>query len=351
MRFDFGCPAPSTAARAGAKVAPGRAITRAALALCLATPLLEAASPLRPPAGLDTFMPVPDDNPLTAAGVALGGKLFRDPILSADWSISCASCHDPDRSFTDSRPKAVGVFGREGPRRVPKLLNRGYGRSFFWDGRIASLEEQVLQPVINQMEMDLQVSEAVERLAADAGYRLEFRESFGRAPNGEDLARALASYVRTILSGGSRYDRYLAGASEALDGRERLGLEVFRGKGNCVTCHLGPNLTDERFHNTGVGYADGRFADNGRFAVSGRERDRGAFKTPTLRNVAQTAPYMHDGSMATLEDVIDDYDEGGTPNPYLDREIRKLDLSATEKAALAAFLRALTGDVQEGLRP
>ena len=328
-----------------------RRLIVATLFLLAAALGLEAASALRPPLGLDAFMPVPADNPLTREKVALGSKLFVDPILSADRSISCATCHDPERSFTDGRPKAVGVFDQVGPRRVPKLLNRGYGRSFFWDGRIRTLEEQVLQPVINSLEMDLQISEAVARLAADPSYPTEFREAFGREPNGEDLARALASYVRTILSGNSRYDRFVAGAAEVLDDTERLGLEVFRGKGNCVTCHLGPNLTDERFHNTGVGYRDGRFADDGRFAVSGRESDRGAFKTPTLRNVAQTAPYMHDGSLATLEDVIEDYDNGGTQNPYLDREIRKLGLTDAEKAALAAFMKTLTGTVQEGLRP
>lgn len=328
-----------------------RRLIVATLVLLAAALGLVAASALRPPLGLDAFMPVPADNPLTREKVALGRKLFLDPILSADRSISCASCHDPERSFTDERPKAVGVFDQVGPRRVPKLLNRGYGRSFFWDGRIPNLEEQVLQPVINSLEMDLEISKAVARLAADPSYPTEFREAFGRDPNADDLARALASYVRTILSGDSRYDRFVAGAAEALDDKERLGLEVFRGKGNCVTCHLGPNLTDERFHNTGVGYKDGRFADDGRFAVSGRESDRGAFKTPTLRNVAQTAPYMHDGSLATLEDVIDDYDSGGTQNPYLDREIRKLGLTDAEKAALAAFMKTLTGTVQEGLHP
>lgn len=316
----------------------------------LATALISgAASPPEPPLGLDAFMPVPAGNPLTPEKVALGQRLFLDPILSADRSISCASCHDPARSFTDNRPKAVGVLGRIGPRRVPKLLNRGYGRSFFWDGRIPTLEEQVLQPITNSLEMDLALADAVERLRADPGYVSEFREAFGRGPNEGDLARALACYVRTILSGDSRYDRYVAGDAEALDEVERLGLEVFRGKGNCVTCHLGPNLTDERFHNTGVAYKGGRFDDDGRFAVSGRERDRGAFKTPTLRNVAETAPYMHDGSIETLEDLIDDYDAGGTANPYIDREMKQIGLTNAEKAALAAFLKTLTGTVREGL--
>ena len=341
----------SAAARIITKDMAGWPSITAALFPVASALVFAAASPLRPPLGLDAFMPVPAGNPLTPTKVELGRRLFLDPILSADRSISCSSCHDPERSFTDDRPKAVGVFDRVGPRRVPKLLNRGYGRSFFWDGRIPTLEEQVLQPVINSLEMDLEISEAVARLAADTGYSLEFRKVFGREPDQDGLAWALASYVRTILSGDSRYDRFLAGATEALDETERMGLDVFRGKGNCGTCHLGPNLTDERFHNTGVGYEDGRFADDGRFAVSGRESERGAFKTPTLRNVAQTAPYMHDGSLATLEDVIDDYDKGGTPNPYLDREIRKLELTDAEKAALAAFMETLTGTVREGLRP
>ena len=307
------------------------------------------ASPLRPPLGLDALMPVPADNPVTPEKVLLGRRLFNDPVLSADRSVSCATCHVPERSFTDERPKAVGVFGRVGPRRVPKLINRGYGRSFFWDGRIPTLEEQVLQPVINSLEMDMDLAEAVERLVAEPGYSSAFAKAFGREPNRDDLARALASYVRTILSGDSRYDRYLAGEAEALNDLERRGLEVFRGKGNCVTCHLGPNLTDERFHNTGVAFGDGGSGDEGRFEVTGLDRDRGAFKTPTLRNVAQTAPYMHDGSLETLDAVIDDYDKGGAPNPFLDSEITKLGLTVGEKAALAAFLHTLTGAVQEGL--
>ena len=321
----------------------------AAIPALVATTLgLVAAPVLQPPLGLDAFMPVPPDNPLTPDKAALGRKLFHDPVLSEDRSISCANCHDPERSFTDDRPKAVGIFGQVGQRRVPKLLNRGYGRSFFWDGRIPTLEEQVLQPVTNSLEMSLSLAEAVRRLGSDPRYASEFRKVFGRAPDEVGLAQALASYVRTIVSGNSRYDRYVAGDTSAFDDVERLGLEVFRNKGNCVTCHLGPNLTDERFHNTGIAFKDGRFVDNGRFVATGREGDLGAFKTPTLRNVADTAPYMHDGSLESLEEVIDDYDEGGTANPYLDDEIRELGLSAGEKAALEAFLKTLTGTVREG---
>ena len=233
---------------------------------CLTGPLACAADSLDIPLGLDAFMPIPPDNQLTPEKVALGKRLFLDPILSADRTVSCASCHDPEQSFTDKLPKAKGVFGQLGPRRVPKLVNRGYGRSFFWDGRIPTLEEQVLQPVINSLEMDLPLKQAVARLRADERYVAEFGAVFGRAPSQEDLARALASYVRTILSGDSPYDRYVAGDANALNEQEKLGLAVFRGKGACGSCHIGPNLTDERFHNTGVGYEDGKFLDDARSA-------------------------------------------------------------------------------------
>ena len=304
---------------------------------------------LEPPLGLDAFMPIPAENPLTTEKVTLGKMLFADPVLSRDRSVACSTCHLPEQAFTDELPNAKGVFGRIGPRRVPKLINRGYGRSFFWDGRIATLEEQVLQPVINSLEMDLTLPEAVARLQADQRYVAEFQNAFGDEPNQEDLARALASYVRTVLSGDSPYDRYVAGDPGALNEEERLGLQVFRTKGNCLTCHMGPNLTDERFHNTGVAYKEGEFVDDGRFVATKRPQDRGAFKTPTLRDVALTPPYMHDGSLRTLEDVIDDYDKGGTPNPNLDPEISELRLTDKEKAALVAFLKALTGKLQEGL--
>ena len=164
------------------------------------------------------------------------------------------------------------------------------------------------------------------------------------------VSRALASYVRAIRSGDSRVDRFLAGRQDALSSAERAGRALFRGRANCVSCHVGPNFTDERFHHTGVASHDGRFTDEGRFAVTGKSEDRGAFKTPTLREVARTAPYMHDGSLATLEEVIDFYSNGGRANLNLDPEIRPLELSAKEKEALAAFLRALTGRIREGWR-
>ena len=302
----------------------------------------------RLPLGLDLYMPVPEDNPLTREKVALGRQLFSDPMLSRDKSLACADCHEPERAFTDGRTVSRGVFGREGTRHVPTLINRGYGRAFFWDGRISSLEEQVLQPIQDPKEMDMTLKDVVERLRRDRKYSELFQAVFGRIPTHVELANALASYVRTILSGDAPIDRYLSGEREALSQQERQGLGIFRGKGNCTVCHVGPTFTDEHFHNTGVAWQDGALLDQGRYMVTGKEEDRGAFKVPTLREVARTAPYMHDGSLATLEDVVDFYSDGGRQNPYLDRELRPLRLTEDEKTAVVAFLRSLTGVVSDG---
>ena len=294
--------------------------------------LLVGGQGLQIPLGLDSYMPIPEANPLTPKKAALGRELFRDPLLSRDHQISCATCHDPALGFSDNRPVAVGVFGRQGNRRVPRIVNRGYGKAFFWDGRIATLEEQVLQPILSAKEMDLTLEEAVARLNGVPRYRQLFSEVFERDISAPDLARALASYVRTILAGDSPYDRHLQGNAEALSEEARQGLRIFRGKGNCTLCHLGPNLTDEGFHNTGIAWREGRFDDNGRHIVTRNDSERGSFKTPTLREVARTPPYMHDGSLATLEEVIAYYDRGGNRNPQLDPEMRPL-VSRTRKSA------------------
>ena len=301
-----------------------------------------------PPLGLDAYMPAPPDNPVTNAKAALGRRLFFDHGLSRDHSTSCATCHDPQLAFTDREPVAVGIGGQKGARRTPRLINRVYGRSFFWDGRAKSLEEQVLKPIENPLEKDLSLDLAVDRLSADESYAAAFQEVFGAAPEPRHVAMALATYVRTIVSGDSRYDRYVAGEAGALGADERRGLDLFRGKASCVVCHLGPNLTDEEFHNTGVGWNQGTTPDLGRAQVTHQERDRGAFRTPTLREVASTGPYMHDGSLKTLKDVVDFYSDGGKPNPNLDGEMLRLDLTASEKADLIAFLHTLSGTVQEG---
>jgi cytochrome c peroxidase len=283
------------------------------LALMLAVPL-----------GLDLYMPVPEDNPITASKVELGRKLFRDGRLSRSGNVACASCHDPERAFSDRRPLAVGVFGRVGRRHAPALINRGYGRSFFWDGRIATLEEQVLKPIQDPNEMDLSIDEASSRVGL----------------SGPVISQALATYIRSILSGDSPYDRFIYGDRRALTGEQQRGMQIFRGRGNCTSCHVGPTFTDERFHNTGVAWQHNRLQDEG--------RGNGTFKTPTLREVARTAPYMHDGSLATLIDVVNFYSEGGRKNPSLDPDIRPLRLADDEKRALIRFLESLSGTLREG---
>ena len=300
------------------------------------------------PLGLDLYLPVPENNPLTREKVELGRKLFFDPLLSRDQTLSCAGCHDPERAFTDGRAISEGVFGRKGTRSVPTLVNRGYGRAFFWDGRISSLEEQVLQPIQDSKEMDMTLQEILTRLRKEEDYRQGFREAFRTEVNSEGVAKALAGYVRTLLSGHSRFDRYFNGEREALSEDARQGLEIFHGKGNCAACHIGPNFTDERFHNTGVAWKNGRFMDPGRFLVTGQEKDQGAFKTPTLREIARTAPYMHDGSLKSLEDAIEFYDRGGNPNPSLDPDLKPLRLTQREKRALKTFLKSLSGHIREG---
>lgn len=300
------------------------------------------------PAALDLYMPVPESNPLTPEKVALGRRLFHDPLLSRDFTVSCATCHDPRRAFSDALPKAVGIAGQVLGRHAPALLNRGYGRAFFWDGRASSLEEQALQPIQNPNEFANTLEGAVARLAGHAEYPALFRAAFARDPNAEDLGRALASYVRTIIAAESPADRYFDGDATALSPQARDGLLLFRGKANCSSCHVSPLFTDEQFHNTGVAWLEKRFADFGRGVTTGKKEEYGAFKTPSLREAARTAPYMHDGSLASLEEVIEFYNRGGNPNPRLDAEIQPLKLSAEEKQALLAFLRSLSGTLREG---
>jgi cytochrome c peroxidase len=316
--------------------------------LALSSLMSGRAETLPVPLGLDAFVPAPETNPLTRAKVSLGRELFFYRGLSADRSLSCASCHIKDHAFTDGKRSAVGVGGQVNARRTPAIVNRAWGRSFFWDGRAQTLEDQVLQPVLNPKEMGLKPAEIVDRVRDDAALRARMRDVFSRDVEAEDVAKALSSYVRSIVSGDSPYDRFVAGDASALTSREQEGLKLFRGKANCIACHVGPNLTDERFHNTGTAWTDGRWTDQGRAAVSGDAADRGAFKTPSLREVASAAPYMHDGSLKTLGDVIDFYDRGGRENPALDAEIRPLRLTESEKGALEAFLRTLSGKVVEG---
>ncbi|MFN0101918.1 MAG: cytochrome-c peroxidase [Bryobacteraceae bacterium] len=298
-------------------------------------------------------LPVPDDNPLTAETVALGKKLFFDPRLSADNTVSCALCHSPEHGFSDGRKTAVGMRQQAGKRNAPTVLNAAYNTRQFWDGRAASLEEQAAGPITNPIEMSMADEECVERLMGDAEYRALFAKAFGEgAITMGKLQKAIAAYERTVISGNSPVDRFLYGGDKAaLSEAAVRGLAIFmdRKKGNCSACHLVGTewalFTDGLFHNIGAGLnAEGELTDLGRFEQTKNEPDKGAFKTPSLRNVAQSGPYMHDGRLKTLREVVDFYAGGGSSNPYLDKQIRPLALTGKDREDLVAFLESLTGE-------
>ncbi|MAG63571.1 cytochrome-c peroxidase [Candidatus Woesearchaeota archaeon] len=298
--------------------------------------------PEEPPLGLDVdaallvVRPDPD-----GAWLALGRQLFFDPVLSSDRSVACASCHQPGHGFADPRPLSLGVQGRVTLRHAPALLNRALGKTFMWDGRAASLEEQVLQPIVNPLEMDLSLEDALARLASDEGYTALFKSLTGGPPTEVDLSRALATFVRHLWHAGSAVDRFRSGDVSVLSREEKSGMWIYESRGGCWRCHGGANFTDEAFHNTGIGVRNG-VPLPGRMGVTGSEQDRGAFKTPTLRGLTLTGPYMHDGSMTSLEEVISFYRRGGEPNPDLDDNLRPLELTDQDVTNLAAFLRALS---------
>lgn len=299
------------------------------------------------PLGLKS-LPIVADNPLTREKIELGKQLYFDPRLSSDNTISCASCHDPKQGWSNGEATAVGVSQQRGGRSAPSIINAAYHRFQFWDGRAGSLEEQALGPIANPIEMNLPIDQAVSKIAAIEGYRAQFEAVFGEPVNATNLGKAIAAFERTILSGDAPYDRYAAGDDQAMSAEAQLGRKLFFGKANCSGCHSGPNFTDNGFHNLGVNFDQ----DVGRSAHSGLSGDRGAFKTPSLREIARTAPYMHDGSLATLEEVVEYYSRGGTPNDFLDEEIFVLKLTSDEKRALVAFLReGLTSDSYPDVAP
>lgn len=282
----------------------------------------------------------PSDNQLTEARAQLGRRLFYDTQLSRDGSISCASCHQQEFGFSDPRPVSRGVADRRGRRNASQLANLAWVQSgLFWDGRAATLEEQASQPIQDPLEMDLPLEEAIARLNAEAAYVEAFEEAYGGPPNLERLEKALASFVRTLVSAGSPYDRYLAGDVEALSAAEERGRAIFLGEGGCFHCHSEGTLTNDGFFNNGT-YEEG--GDPGRQALTDRTGDLGKFRVPHLRNVGQTAPYMHDGSLSTLEAVVEHYDQGGRGHESTDVQIAPLLLSDSQKEDLVAFLNALS---------
>jgi cytochrome c peroxidase len=294
------------------------------------------------PLGLELYAPVTEGNSTTRDRVALGRRLFFDRALSADRTVSCSSCHRPEHLFTDTTAVSPGVYGRRGHRNTPSLLNVAYARHLTWDGRSRTLEEQVLKPIQDPVEMDLSLDSVVLRLSAIADYQAAFHLAYAEPVSADGVSRALAAYLRTLRSGDAPVDRFHAGVATAITAEARAGFHLFVGKARCSLCHWGPTFSDGEFHNTGVSARSG-FHDDGRYARTGAGADLRAFRTAALRNVARTAPYMHDGSFATLEEVVDFYDGGGGPDEGRDVDLRPLGLTAAEKRSLLAFLLALTG--------
>lgn len=330
-------------------------VTALYLGLAAAAPARQGATPPTAPAGLPPI-PWPPANPYSPAKWELGRLLYFDKRLSANGSIACASCHIPAHAFSAPLPVAVGILGRKETRNAPTALNRAYGQLEFWDGRAPSLSQQVAGPTGNDREMTLQhdpavaLQDLVARLRAVPGYVQRFKAVFGKDTWGmPEIEQAIATFERTILSGNSPYDRWKAGDQAAMSPAQLRGFQLYQ-KAKCDGCHKGPNFTDEKFHNLGVGMNNPN-PDWGRFLITNRESDRGAFKTPTLRDVEHTAPYMHDGSQADLAAVVKHYNQGGTPNPWLDQLMLPLNLTAQQSEDLVAFMTALSGGGWQQIQP
>jgi len=326
------------------------------------------------PFGLVSSLVIPEENPCTPAKVELGRQLYFDVRLSKDETVSCATCHDPSKGWTDNLPVSKGIDGKTGTRSAPTVINRATHAAQFWDGRAPSLEEQAKGPIANPVEMGFTLEAAAKRINGIEGYRIQFERIFKGAATADTIAQAIAAFERTILSGGAPYDYWVAWKSwkenppteaalanpkvkeryeRAKKGWEEhrmsdaamRGMELFFGKAECSLCHVGDNFTDEQYWNLGIGMDKEDF-DKGREVVTGLEKDRGAFRTPTLRNIKETAPYMHDGSLKTLTDVVEHYNKGGTPNPWLSKRIKKLNLTPKEVQDVVTFMEeALQGTV------
>lgn len=320
------------------------------------------------------------NNASSPAKIALGQKLFFDGRLSADGTVACATCHDPEKGFTDQLKTSVGIGKQVGQRNSPTVLNALFYETQFWDGRAAHLEDQAKLPILNPIEMGMKTpADVVAAVAKVPAYVAEFKAIFGRAPTFDDIAHAISSYERTFVATSSRFDKFIAGDEKTLNAQEKRGWALFNGKGRCMTCHpfnpTNPMFTDNKFHNIGVSAHKQNFvelakkglklvnehdADSvdraaietdmselGRFLVTKQPKDIGTFRTSGLRNLLVTQPYFHDGSQATLWDVVDHYNKGGIQNPFLDGGITPLGLTEPEIDDLVAFLGTLTTDRYE----
>jgi cytochrome c peroxidase len=301
-------------------------------------------------------IPAPPDNPTTPEKVALGRELFDDARLSGSNGIACSSCHQPDLSFSDGVSRRAGLAGERLARRTPPLLNLAWGLTFFWDGRAGSLEDQALGPIANPIEMGNTHDGMIATLSRVQGYKPYFKEAFGTEEiTKERVAQAIADYERTRVSGNSPYDRWRFNhEQDAVSAAAKRGHDLFFDTAGCVQCHTGSSFSDSLFHNTGVGWdpKTKTFKDEGRFAVTKKPEDRGAFKTPVLRDVSKHAPYMHDGSIATLREVVELYNKGGIANPYLTKgRIKPLGLKGEDVDAIVAFLESLDGQGYQDTPP
>ncbi len=294
---------------------------------------------------LPASIPMPPSNLSYQDKVALGKQLYFDGRLSKSGQVPCAFCHNPFAGFADPRQTSIGIDGKVGGRQAPTVFNTAFNPIQFWDGRAGSLEEQAIGPIQNPVEMGETHEHVVAKLRGIKGYQAQFRSVFGTDVNLQGIAEAIAAYERTIISTNSPFDRYALGETQALSEAAVRGMALFKGKARCLMCHNGPNFTDNQFHNLGVPQVGPRKEDLGRYEMTKIERDKGAFKTPTLRSIAETAPYMHDGAFGALEEVVAFLNQGGGPNPYLSPLLKPLNLSGTEQADLIAFLKSLSGDV------
>ena len=293
---------------------------------------------------LPTVVPIPATNLNYKAKVKLGEQLYFDGRLSQNGAISCAFCHTPGLGFADPKQVSFGVGGKQGGRNSPTVYNTAFNPVQFWDGRAGSLEEQAIGPIVNPVEMGETHENVVKKLSQIKGYVTQFQLVFGTGISMQGIAEAIAAYERTIISTNSAFDQYVLGDKTAMNEEAQRGMSLFKGKARCILCHNDSNFTDNQFHNLGVPQVGPMKEDLGRYYVTRRPEDKGAFKTPTLRSIVETAPYMHDGAFKTLEEVVDFLDNGGGKNPNLSPLMKPLGLTKEEKTNLISFLKALKGE-------
>ena len=300
---------------------------------------------LETPLGLENLEQfIPMDNPLTKEKIALGRDMFFDRRLSVDGTVSCDFCHSPILGFSEGRYFASGVFGLKSKRNTITLLNRIFGQEHFWDGRAQSIQDVITEHIEDANVFGNTLGNVVKILSNDKKYREKFENVFDSDINSDGISKAIAAFVRTLLSGNSPYDKYVAGNKNALSASALRGMKLFFSyRLKCSVCHSGPNFTDEKYHNNGTKLDSGNL-DLGRYLVTNKESDRAKFRTPTLRDISRTSPYMHNGSIKGLNDLIDFYDKGGEPNSYQSPVIKPLNLTKEEKVDLKKFLRSLTGE-------